>query len=93
MALVTNTVDSDSVLLAESHDTSGTFDLGSQVLEVVVVVVQLGGRIGGSGNAEGHGDVCFTDGAEEDVVAVCAVLVESFKDVSIVTGFTISQDI
>lgn len=36
---------------------------------------------------EGYGDVCFIDGVEEDVVVVCVVFVESFKDVSIVIGF------
>ena len=76
MRLVADAVDAHAVLLAQAHDARGALELGAEVLEVVVVVVELGGRVGGGGDAEGDGDVGLADDAQEDVVAVRAVFVE-----------------
>lgn len=76
MALQTDAVDADAPGLDQLDDAEGAGVLGRAVLEVVVVVVELCGWVGGSGHAEGNGHVLFADEAEEDVVAVCAVFVE-----------------
>jgi hypothetical protein len=78
VALQTNTVDLDAPGLDQLHDAERALVLGLAVLEVVVVVVELGGWVGGCGHAEGDGEVLFADHAEEDVVAVGAVFVECF---------------
>jgi hypothetical protein len=78
MALVADAVDAHAVRLDQLDDAGGALELGAQVLEVVVVVVELGGGVGGGGGAEGDGDVGLADDAEEDVVAVGAVLVEGW---------------
>jgi hypothetical protein len=75
--LVTNAIDLDAVLLAEPDNARGALVLGSEVRQVVVVVVELRCGVGGRGDAEGNRDVGLADDAEEDVVAVGVVLVES----------------
>jgi hypothetical protein len=74
--LQADAVDLDAPGLDELDDAQGTFVLGVAVLEVVVVVVEFCGGVGGGGHAEGDGEVLFADDAEEDIVAVCAVFVE-----------------
>lgn len=78
VALEADAVDLDAPRLDQLDDAHGAQGLGrgGAVLEVVVVVVQLGSRVGGSGDAEGDGEVRLADYAEEDVVTVGAVLVE-----------------
>lgn len=78
MALVADTVNLDAVRLHEFDDARGALQLGAEVLEVVVVVEELGGRVGGGGDAEGDGDVGLADDAQEDVVPVGAVFVEGW---------------
>ncbi len=78
MALQTHAVDLDAPGLDELDDAERAAVLGRSVLEVVVVVVEFGGWVGGSGHAEGDGHVLFADDAEEDVVSVCAVFVEGW---------------
>lgn len=80
MALVADAVDADAVLLEEFHDTHGALELGTQVLQVVVIVVKLRCGIGGGGGTEGNGDVCLANNAEEDAVAVGAVLIQRLVD-------------
>jgi hypothetical protein len=74
--LQADAVDLDAPGLDELDDAQGAFVLGIAVLEVVVVVVEFCGGVGGGGHAEGDGEVLFADDTEEDVVAVCAVFVE-----------------
>ena len=76
MALQTHTVDLDAPGLHELDDAEGALVLGRAVFEIVVIVVEFGGWVGGSGHAEGDGEVLFADYAEEDVVSVCAVFVK-----------------
>lgn len=87
VALQADAVDLLAVGLHELHDARGAESFGGRgaVLEVVVVVVELRGGVGGRGEAEGDGDVGFADGAEEDVVSVCAVLVESCSGLAVDT--------
>lgn len=79
VSLQTDAVDAKTVGLDESGDALGTLGLGVAVLEVVVVVVELGGGVCCQGHAEGDGDVGLTDDAEEDAVTVSSILVESLK--------------
>lgn len=51
---------------------------GAGAFDVVVVVVELYGGVGGCGGLEGDGDVFGADGVAEDVGAVGAVVVEGF---------------
>lgn len=76
MALQANAVDLDAPRLNQLDDAERALVLGFAVLEVVVVVVELGGWVGFGGHAEGNGQVLLANDAEENVVAVCAVFVE-----------------
>jgi hypothetical protein len=78
MGLETNTIDLNAPGLNELDDAESTLVLGTAVLEVVVVVVELGGWVSSSSHAEGDGHVLFADDAEENVVTVRAVFVECF---------------
>ena len=89
MGLHAYTVYLCAVLLDELDDPLGTGRLGSCGVDVVVVVVELGARICGSGGSEGDGDVCFADGVEEDIGAVGAIFVEGFVDNIPVDTFTL----
>lgn len=79
MTLVADAVNLDAVRLHELDDARGALQLGAEVLEVVVVVEELGGRVGSGGNAEGDGDVGLADDAQEDVIPVGAVFVEGWE--------------
>lgn len=78
MALQTDAVDLDAPGLHELDDAESALVLGLAILEVVVVVVQLRCWVGCGSHAEGNGEVLLADDAEEDVVSVCAVLVEGY---------------
>ncbi|KAI6758704.1 hypothetical protein HG530_010944 [Fusarium avenaceum] len=77
VGLETNTVDAKAVRLHKLGDADGTLGLGITVLEVVVVVVELGLRVCSLSHAEGDGDVRLANDAEEHVVAVGSILVQS----------------
>lgn len=74
-------IDADPVILEELHDFL-TREIGSRagVLDVVVIVVELGGRVGHSGRAVGDPDVFRSEDLETGVVAIGAVVVEGFVD-------------
>lgn len=76
MALESDTVDLDAPRLDKLDDAQSTLVLGVTVLEVIVVVEQLGCWVGGSSHAEGDGKVLLSNDAEEDVVSVRTVLVQ-----------------
>ena len=76
--LQAHTVDPDSVGLDHLHQPLRGGRLGSGILDAVVVVVQLRGRVsGGGGGGKGYGDIGLADGLVEDVLTVGAVVVES----------------
>lgn len=91
MALQTNTVNLNAPGLDKLDNAESTLVLGLTVLEVVVVVVELGSWVGCGGHAEGNGQVLLADHAEEDIVAVGAVFVKGFKFVS-TFGFNLSSN-
>lgn len=76
VGLETDTVDACSIGLDETDQTLGCGGLGAGVFDAVVVVVQLGGWVCSRGCCKGNGDVCFSYGLVEDVVAVGSVLVQ-----------------
>lgn len=75
VALETNAVDACARVLHQTDNVEGGVGLCAVELEGEVVVVQLGGRVGGGGGAEGDGDEVGAEGGEEDAVAKCAVSV------------------
>jgi len=77
MGLGTDTIDGDTggdPLLDVGDEASGLGVSGR--VQVVVVDVQLGVGVGGTGGLEGNADVVFTDDLHEDVVAESTVLVK-----------------
>jgi len=80
VSLKTNTVNAKTVRLDQLGDANSTLGLGTTVLEVVVVVVQLGSRVGSKSHAESNRDESFTNDAVEDAVTVSSVLVKSLVD-------------
>ena len=77
MSLETDTVDTGTRGLHETDQPVGCGGLGAGVLDAVVVVVQLGGRVCCCGCGKGYGDICFSYGLVEDVGTVGSVVVES----------------
>lgn len=77
MSLQTNTVDAKAVGLDKLGDADSACSLGTTILEVVVVVVELGGRVCSQNHAESNGDECLADDTVEDTVTVSSVLIES----------------
>ena len=80
VSLETDTVNAKTVGLDQLGDANGTLGLGTTVLKVVVVVVQLGGRVGSQSHAESNRNESFTNDAVENAVTVSSVLVESLVD-------------
>lgn len=80
VALQTHTVNLGPVGLHLLDERYGVGGLGAGVLDVVVIVVQLGARVGSGGRREGQGDVVEAHGVVEDVGAVAARVVEGFID-------------
>lgn len=81
VALETNAVNACARVLHKTDNVEGGVGLCAVELDGEVVVVQLGGRVGGGGGAEGDGDEVGAEGGEEDAVAECAVsVVEGFVD-------------
>lgn len=76
VALQADAVDLDAPGLNGLDDLEGTLVLGLAVLEVVVVVEELGVGVGGGGDAEGDRDVLLANDFKEDVIAVGAVFVK-----------------
>lgn len=76
MRLQAHAVDAVAVRLHELDDLLRRRGLGPRRLDVVVVVVQLGGRIGRRRRRERDGDVRRSDVLVEDVVTVGPVVVE-----------------
>lgn len=81
VSLGTNTVDGDTGgnPLLDVGDEALGLCVGGRV-EVVVVDVELGVRVGGTGGLEGNADVVLTKNLHEDVLAEGAVLVEGLVD-------------
>lgn len=79
VGLKTNPVDAKAVRLDKLGDADGTLGLGSAILEVVVVVVELGLGVCSQGHAEGDGDVCLADNAEKYAITVGSILVQSWQ--------------
>lgn len=77
VSLETDTVDTGTRGLHETDQPVGCGGLGAGVLDAVVVVVQLGGRVCCCGCGKGYGDICFSYGLVEDVGTVGSVVVES----------------
>lgn len=73
-------VDGLAVGLDELDDAAGAGGFGA-LLDVVVVVEELGVRGVLFGEAEGHGEVGFADGVVPDGGAECAVFIESCGEV------------
>lgn len=78
MSLETNTVDLGAVGLDQLDDSLSTGGLGAGVFDVVVVVVELDGRVGGGSGGKCDGEVGFANGVVPDTGAVGSVLVESY---------------
>jgi hypothetical protein len=76
VALQTNAVNLDAPGLDKLDDAKSALVLGLAVLEVVVVVIEFSSWVGGSSHAESDGKVLFSNYAQKDIVAVCAVFVE-----------------
>ncbi|KAI3475175.1 hypothetical protein L1887_63490 [Cichorium endivia] len=80
VGLEADAIDLDAVALDELDDALGAEGLIAVVLEVVVVVEELGLGRGLLGEAEGDGDEGLADGVVEDGRAVGAVLVQGLVD-------------
>jgi hypothetical protein len=76
MRLHAHAVDACAGVLDEGDDACGALLLGTRVLDVVVVVVQLGVGIGRSRGFKGDGDVLFSYHVVEDILPVGSVFVE-----------------
>jgi hypothetical protein len=61
VSLIADTVDASAVLLDKAHDAGSTLNLGSEILEVVVIVVELGRGIGLGGHPESNRDIRLSD--------------------------------
>ena len=84
MTLKTNAVQRDSIGLELLDQVHHGGVLRTTILEVVVVDIQLDGRVGGLGCFEGNGNVVLAEGVVEDAGAVCSILVEGFWSISLV---------
>lgn len=78
MRLQTGSVNLGSIRFNKIHDSLGTGCLCSGGLDVIVVVVQLDIRVCRCSGCKCNGEVRFANMLVENVVAVCAVLVESY---------------
>jgi hypothetical protein len=78
VALETNTIDLHTVGLNELDNSDSSLHLSAGIFEVVVVVEKLGVRVGGGSSAESNRDVSFTNDVIENVLAVRAILVQSY---------------
>ncbi len=78
MCLQADAVDLDAPGFERLDEVLGSGGFGAGIFDVVVVVVQLYGRVGGGCGLEGDGDVLRADGVVEDVSTVGAVIVEGF---------------
>ena len=95
VALQSDAVDAHALRLQVAHQLLCRARLGPCVLDVIVVVVELGGGVGGRGRAEGDGDEGGPDGVEPDVGAVGAVVVERLVDdvPGVAAAFVVSDDV
>lgn len=76
MRLQTDAIDARAVGFHQTDELLGCGGLRASVLDAVVVIVELGGRVCCCGCREGNGDVGFSYGLVEDVVAVGAVVIQ-----------------
>jgi hypothetical protein len=74
MGLESDTIDAGTGGLDELDDLAGAGSLGGQGFEVVVVVVQLGGRVCSGGSLESNGEVAVAQLLVENIIPVCAIL-------------------
>ncbi len=80
MALEANTIDLCARCLHGLDQLDGKVGLGAVVLQVVVVVVQLGVGVGGLGGLEGKGKVVSAEGLEEDAVSPDTRVIDGLVD-------------
>lgn len=78
MTLKADAVDLGAILFDKFDDVLCAGGFGARRLNVIIVVVEFRGGVGGRGGCEGNGDVGGADGSVEDVLAVGAVFVEGF---------------
>ena len=76
VALEADTVEWDACRLERLDEVEQRGRLGAGVLNVVLVDVELGGRVGGARGLESDADVGLAEGVVEDVRTPCAVIVE-----------------
>src|SRR5690606_24464746 len=79
MALQTNTVNAHTVGLHKLDDALGAEGLCFAVLEVVIVVVEFGGRVDGGSVLESKRNVGGADDAVEDAIAERTVFLEGYQ--------------
>ena len=77
MRLETNTVDPCSVSLYHLDDVCRGRRLSASVLDVVIVVVELGGWVNGCSRCESNGNIRRADGVVEGVGTECTIVIES----------------
>ena len=76
VALEADAVDGDVLGLEALDEVEHGGGLCAGGLDIVVVDVELGGRVGGAGGFESEGDEGGAEGVVEDVTAPCSVIVE-----------------
>lgn len=79
MCLESNTIDLDSVRFHELDDFGCCSGLSPVILEVVVVVIQLGSGVDFGGKLKGKWNESLANGVIEDSRTVCAIFVKSWE--------------
>lgn len=80
VALQADAVDAGAALLDDVDDLERLLLLVPGLLDVVVIIVELGVRVGGGRRLEGDGQVVGAQDAEEDRVAEAAAVLERLVD-------------
>lgn len=78
MSLETDAVDLDTVGLDESEDAGSTVGLGTVVLKIVIVVVEVSVGVDLRSELEGKWNVGFTNGVVENGLAIRSILLKSY---------------
>jgi hypothetical protein len=80
VSLETDSVDLDAVGLDQLDNFKSTGGLGTGVFDVVVVVVELDGRVCSGRGGKCDGEVGLADGVVPDTGAITSVLIESYSN-------------